>query len=280
MVDARALSQTRRGASASALGTAGRLWRYKWIQRGVVWGIIVVAWQTFGLIRGPFYFPTFTDTILGFVRLVVEGDLIVMAASLQQLLVGFALAVVIGIPVGLILGGSRSGEAVLGHYINAWYVTSKEALLPLMIILLGVGFEYRVGIVFAFSALYVIVNVATGMRDVSPSLIETARSFGASRRQVIVKIALPSVVPFMFAGIRLGYGFAIKGMVIAELWVLGGTGGLLADLALQRELDRYFAIALIIALVGVAGSSIIRTLERHITPWGAGAMRTTERRAV
>ncbi len=190
-----------------------------------------------------------------------------MAGSLSQLLVGFVLAVIVGLPLGLVIGGSRVGEAAFGHYVNALYVTSKEALLPLLIILLGVGFEYRVGVVFLFSVLYMIVSVAAGMRDVDPNLLETARSFGASRAQVGRFVAMPSMVPFIFAGLRLAYGFAIKGMILAELWVLGGTGRLLADLGLNRDLDQYFAAAVIIALVGVAGSWGLQMMERRVAPW-------------
>lgn len=261
------MTQSNRGHPRPAPRLGREVWHQKWVQRAIVWGGLIIAWQIFGLIRGPFYFPTFTDTVLGFFRLATEGDLLTMTASLSQLLVGFALAVLVGIPLGLVIGGSRIGEAAFGHYINALYVTSKEALLPLMIILLGVGFEYRVGVVFTFSCLYVIVSVAAGMHDVNPNLLETARSFGASRSQVGRLVAMPSMVPFLFAGFRLGYGFAIKGMILAELWVLGGTGRLLADLGLNRDLDRYFAAVVVIAFVGVAGSSGLRWIERRVAPW-------------
>lgn len=238
-------------------------------QRIVVWGGLLVTWQVFGTLVGPFFFASVTDTIGGLAEIVSAGHLTVILESFRQLLIGYALAVVVGLPAGLFIGASMIGEATLGVYVRALFVTSLEALLPFLIILVGSELQLRVVVVFLFSVLYITINTTAGVRDVDMRFIETARSFGASSLQLARQVILPAAVPYVFAGLRLGFGFAVKGMVIAELWVTTGTGKLLVDLGGQRRLDQYFAIALLIVAVGATGSWAIRRLQRVVAPWAA-----------
>jgi ABC-type nitrate/sulfonate/bicarbonate transport system permease component len=238
-------------------------------QRLVVWGGLLIAWQVFGMIVGPFFFASVTDTIRGLVEIVSDGALVTLLKSFEQLLIGYALAVAVGIPAGIYIGSSWVGEATLGVYVRALFVTSLEALLPFLIILVGSSLQFRVVVVFLFAVLYITINTTAGVRDVDRGFLETARSFGASRLEMARKVVLPAAVPFVFSGLRLGWGFAVKGMVIAELWVATGTGKLLIDLGGTRQLDRYFAIALLIVVVGAVGSSLIRLAQRAVAPWAA-----------
>lgn len=238
-------------------------------QRLIVWGGLLIAWQVFGMIAGPFFFASVTDTVRGLVELVSDGQLLKLVKSFEQLLIGYALAVAVGIPAGIYIGSSWVGEATLGVYVRALFVTSLEALLPFLIILVGSSLQFRVVVVFLFAVLYITINTTAGVRDVDRGFVETARSFGASRLEMARKVILPASIPFVFSGLRLGWGFAVKGMVIAELWVATGTGKLLIDLGGTRQLDRYFAIALLIVVVGAVGSSLIRLAQRAVAPWAA-----------
>jgi len=239
----------------------------KTTQRLVVWGGLLVAWQIFGMLAGPFFFASLTQTVGGFVELAREGDLAPIAKSFEQLFLGYGLAVVVGIPAGIFIGSSLFGEAALGMYVRALFVTSLEALLPFLIIVVGSGLELRVTVVFLFAVLYITMNTAAGVRDVEARYIETARSFGVRGVQLARKVIVHASLPYIFAGLRLGFGFAVKGMVIAELWVTTGTGKLLVDLGGQRQLDKYFAIAIAIVLVGVVGSWLIQWVQKVIAPW-------------
>lgn len=239
----------------------------KFSQRLVVWGGLLVAWQIFGMLAGPFFFASFTQTVGGFIDLAREGDLAPVVKSFEQLFLGYGLAVAVGIPAGIFIGSSMFGEAALGMYVRALFVTSLEALLPFLIIVVGSGLELRVTVVFLFAVLYITMNTASGVRDVEARYIETARSFGVRGVQMARKVIVHASLPYIFAGLRLGFGFAVKGMVIAELWVTTGTGKLLVDLGGQRQLDKYFAIAIAIVLVGVVGSWIIQWVQKAIAPW-------------
>jgi ABC-type nitrate/sulfonate/bicarbonate transport system permease component len=236
-------------------------------QRVVVWGSLLVAWQIFGMIAGPFFFASVTDTVAGLFELASNGDLNELLVSFRQLLLGFGLAVVVGIPAGIFIGSSLFGEAALGMYVRALFVTSLEALLPFLIIVAGSGLELRVTVVFLFAVLYITMNTAAGVRDVDPRFIETARSFGCGKLELARKVIVYDALPYIFAGLRLGFGFAVKGMVIAELWVTTGTGKLLVDLGGSRQLGMYFAMALLIIAVGALGSWLIQILQRVVAPW-------------
>lgn len=255
-------------------GPVRRAWRAlsglsKTWQRVVVWGGLILAWQIFGMIVGPFFFASFTDTIRGGYELAAAGNLNPLLDSLRQLLIGFGLAALVGIPAGIFIGWSWVGEATLGLYVRALLVTSLEALLPFLIILAGSELRFRVVVVFLFAVLYITLNTTAGVRDVDRGFIETARSFGASRLQLARKVILVAAIPYVFAGLRLGWGFSVKGMVIAELWVATGTGKILIDLGGQRQLDKYFALALIIVMMGAFGSFVLRALQKRIAPWAA-----------
>jgi ABC-type nitrate/sulfonate/bicarbonate transport system permease component len=236
-------------------------------QRLIVWGGILLAWQIFGMIAGPFFFASATQTAAGFVELARNGDLAPLGTSVQQLLIGFGLAAVVGVPAGIFIGSSMFGEATMGLYVRALFVTSLEALLPFLIILTGTGLQLRVTVVFLFAVLYITMNTAAGVRDVEARYIETALSFGANRVQLARKVIVHASLPYIFAGLRLGFGFAVKGMVIAELWVTTGTGKMLIDLGGNRQLDRYFALALSIVAIGSVGSWLIQVAQRRIAPW-------------
>jgi NitT/TauT family transport system permease protein len=236
----------------------------RWLQRAVVWGGLVGVWYALALWKGPFFMATPVATGGGLGRLATEGYLPTLATSLQQLSVGFALAVVVGVPVGLLMGSARAVDDFLAPYVNTLFVTSKEALLPFLITLFGVGLEFRVAVVFLFAVFFIIMNAAAGVRGVDGGLLETARAFGVPRRRIFTKVVLPASLPYVIAGLRLGLATAIKGMVIAELWVTAGIGLLLKNFGAFRRLDMFFALSAVIIAIGVVCTSLLRLLERRL----------------
>jgi ABC-type nitrate/sulfonate/bicarbonate transport system permease component len=251
----------------------------KWFQRFVVWGSLVVAWEILGMILGPFFLPRFTQVFISMFGAFASGDMTTLGRSLMQMFLGFGLAAVVGIPVGLLMGASRVVDYVLGIYVNALFVTSMEALLPFIIILVGTEFKFRVAVVFLFAIFFVIINTAAGVRAVDPDLLETAAAFCTPRLTVFRKIILPAALPYVIAGLRLGLGHSVKGMVIAELWVIVDTGKRLVDLGYARKLPEYFALALWIVIFGALSSQLLLILQERLTPWGetSGVLATGRR---
>ena len=249
-----------------AAGTRETLSR-KWVQRLLVWGAIIIAWEIFGRRVGPFFFASFTQTMGGLRELVVSGDIWVLGESIQQMLSGYLLAAVVGIPVGLLMGASRRFRHVLEPYVNLMFVASMEALLPFLIILFGVGFQFRTMVVFLFSVLYVVLNTQAGVRNIDSQLIETARSFRAPAWRIFKDVMLPGPLPYILAGLRLALGMALQGMIIAELWVQTQTGALLFGLAEFRALDRFLALVLVIMILGALATEALFWVQRKAAPW-------------
>lgn len=245
-----------------------RLLDQKWFQRFVVWGLLAVAWEILGMILGPFFLPRFSEVVVGMFTAFTNGDMATLAGSIRQMLVGFALAAAVGIPLGLLIGGSRIVNYVLSVYVNALFVTSLAALLPFIIILVGTQFKFRVAVVFLFAIFYIIINTAAGVRAVDRNLLETAAAFCTPRLQVFTKIILPAALPYVIAGLRLGLGHAVKGMIIAELWIILDTGRRLIDLGLARKLPEYFALALWVVIFGALSTQLLLILQQRLTPWG------------
>lgn len=237
------------------------------LQRIVTWGLLLVLWQLFALAVGPFFFPTLPRVLAGFGEILTDGTLLTLAGSFRQMFVGFGLAVAVGVPLGLVIGASRIAEWTLGLYINALFVTSLSALLPFLILVFGVGLPFRAAVVFLFSVFYLIINPAAGVRSIPRGLQEMESAFKASRLKKFVSLMLPGTLPYILAGMRLGLGQAVQGMIIAELWVSVDTGRLLTALGLRRELGEFFALTLVIVTVGALITHMLLVLQRRLAPW-------------
>lgn len=238
-----------------------------WFQRTLTWGGLLVLWELFAWSQGPFFFPSLLDVAKGFVAIVGDGSLVLLAESFQQMFIGFGIAVLIGVPTGLLMGSFRSVEFLLGPYVNALFVTSLAALLPFIILLFGTGFEFRVAVVALFSIFYVTINPANGVRSIDPNVIEMARSFNIGQTKRFFAITLPGTLPFIIAGLRLGLGQAVQGMIIAELWVTIGTGRKLISLGLERILGEFFALAALIVIAGTVLTQLLLVAQKRLTPW-------------
>jgi ABC-type nitrate/sulfonate/bicarbonate transport system permease component len=244
----------------------------KWVQRAIVWGALLILYQLAAMAAGDFYLATVPDIVDGFVQIIKDGRLETLAVSLEHLLAGFALACVVGIPLGVAMGRSFVVDHVVGMYVRGLFVTSLAALLPLLIIVFGVGFKFQVAVVFLFSVFFVIVNSAAGAADVPRNLMRTGEAFCVSPLRRFWSIVLPSSLPHIVVGLRLAIANAYTGMVLAELWVGVGTGGVLKNLGQNRDLPKFFAMVLLVTALAAFSSYLIRLLERRLMPW-AGEVR-------
>jgi ABC-type nitrate/sulfonate/bicarbonate transport system permease component len=151
--------------------------------------------------------------------------------------------------------------------VNTLFVTSKESLLPIIIVAVGIGFWYRTWVVILFAVFFPIINTAAGVRYVDHELRETASAFATRPWRMFTRVYLPASAPFVIAGIRLGFGMAMKAMVIAELWVLRGTGRLLNTFSSSpMRLDLYYALVLLIVAIAVGTNEALKWAERRLRP--------------
>lgn len=255
------------GASTGKRETLRSTLNNKWVLRFIVYGGLAIAWQATAVAKGPFFAPTIQDTFLAIGTSFSEGYYWTVLDSLRQMIIGFLISLVIAIPIGALMGRSRVAEDLFAPYVNTLFVTSKESLLPLIIIAFGTDLGYRIAVVILFALFFPIMNTAAGVRYVEKNLVETATAFCTSRWHMFSRVYLPAAAPFVVSGIRLGLGMAFKGMVVAELWVLIGMGGLLSETGRLRQLDVYFSIVLAILALAVGSNVLLKVLERKLRPF-------------
>jgi ABC-type nitrate/sulfonate/bicarbonate transport system permease component len=237
--------------SKRTIGSTGRrLVNTKWGVRLLAFLGFLVIWQLVAWWKGPTWTPTVQAIVGAMVDVFTEGYYLTLLKSLETMFAGFLITLLIGIPIGVLMGISKIADDLFSPWVMTLFSSPKEALLPLLIILFGVGFEYRVSIVVLFALFFVIMNTAAGVHYADKQLLETARAFCTPRLRFATRVLLPAAAPFVVAGIRLGLGMAFKAMIIAELWISTGTGGLIEQVGANRQLDLFYAIAWL--LVGLA----------------------------
>jgi ABC-type nitrate/sulfonate/bicarbonate transport system permease component len=239
----------------------------KWVQRAIVWSALLAIYEVAAIAAGDYYLPGVEEIVSGFAEIVREGRLGTIAQSMTHLLLGFGLAAVVGIPIGMAMGRSFVVDQVVGMYVRGLFVTSLAAVLPLLIIIFGVDLRFRIAVVFLFSVFFIVVNTAAGARAVPRQLIRTAEAFCISPLRRFATIVLPSSLPYVVIGLRLGIANAFTGMVLAELWVSRGTGAILEGLGRNRDLPPFFAMVLLVTALAALSAYGIRAAERRLMPW-------------
>jgi ABC-type nitrate/sulfonate/bicarbonate transport system permease component len=191
-------------------------------------------------------------------------------ASLQTVLGGWVLAIVIGVPLGLAMGWSRILDSLVGPVFNVLRPIPPIAWIPLAIVWFGIGQSARFFVVFLAASIPCVVNAREGVRQVDPVLLRAARTLGAGSLTTIRRVALPSAAPLTFTGVRLSLGNAWMTLVGAELVAASsGLGFLLLDARRSLQPDLLFAAMLVIGLLGALFSFVLRWLEPRLVPWEA-----------
>lgn len=189
--------------------------------------------------------------------------------SVQSLALGYAVSVVIGLVVGVAVGLiSRRVGVIFDAYLLIGLAVPIAGLIPVVVMVLGVGLAARVMVVILFAVFQIAINVVTGVREADRSLVEMAHSFGASSLRVFWRIILPDAVPSIMAGMRLGLGRAIVGMVTSELILLSvGVGRMVVKFSSSFQTAKLLAYLILIVAFGVVMMAGVQWLERRLTRW-------------
>lgn len=227
------------------------------------------AWEFVGRRTSPLFLSYPTAVVKAGVAMIASGELLAaLASSLQTVVVGFFAAAAIGIVLGLLIGRYRAVDAATDWLINALYATPLVAVIPLVILWLGLGDLAKLFVVTILAVFPVLINTAAGVRNVPRTLIDVSTAFAASERQVFLKIILPAAVPYMMTGLRLGIGRAIIGMVVAEFFTaITGLGALIVKYGNRYDTAAMFVPILALMLLGILLTSLVRRAEEHFAPW-------------
>jgi len=232
---------------------------------------LLVVWEIFGRRINPVFGSYPSAIAVAFWELAVSGQLwSALYESLRPFVLGYALAILIGVPLGLFIGGFRIAEAALGFYITAGYAMPLVALVPLLILWLGLGFAVKVAVVFLMSLFPICINTWLGVTAVPKTLIEVGKSFVAPDTVILRRIILPATLPYIMAGIRLAVGRAVVGMVIAEFFTtISGLGAVIINSANNFDTATMFVPIIILMVMAIGLNWLIGFVERRVAPWQA-----------
>lgn len=236
--------------------------------------VVFIAWEILGRQVAPLFMSYPTAIARAGLRMVGTGELVAsLIESLQTLISAFAVAAVLGIALGLIIGRYRAVEASTDWLVNGLYSTPLVAIIPLVILWFGLGFKAKFFIVVILAIFPILISTASGVRNVPKSFIDVGVAFGANERQIFTKIILPAALPYMVTGLRLGIGRAIIGMVLAEFFTaITGLGALIVKYGSQYDTASMFVPILVLMMLGIGLTAAVRRVETWIAPW-----RETER---
>jgi len=255
-------------------GAFARWWRRKGLVNTLRLSALTVfigAWE--GASRVGWLDPLFASSpsliVEKLADMIADGSIwphVLASANIAGL--GFGLSVLVGVPLGLAMGRSLTIRATLDPFTTALNASPQVAFLPLLIIWLGIGIASKVALVFLGSFIIMVINTETGVAQVDNRLIETARSFMANERQIMMKVILPSALPYIIAGMRLGVGRTLVMVVVAEIYAATkGLGYLIFQAGGMYDTAQVFVGVVILAGAGVIFNSFLRWLERKLAPW-------------
>ena len=236
--------------------------------------IFLAAWQAVFLVV-PFnkLFISKPDLIFdALVELIASGDLMRdLAISAVPFFYGFSAAVLVGVPLGVVMGWRAPVRYTLDPIMTVFYASPLVALAPLVIVFFGVGVAGKAIIIFLLSVFPFIFNAQAGVRAVDPLLINVVRSMGGKERDLYLKILIPSVLPYIVAGARIAVGRGLIGILVGEFFAASeGIGYAIARFGDLFALDKMFACIAAIMVIAVALTEGIRWAERAAFPWRAG----------
>lgn len=191
-----------------------------------------------------------------------------ITTSLNEFGLGFLLALVIGIPLGLLIGMFRRVDYFASVLLSGIYATPKVALVPLIILVAGIGLEAKLIVVFLLTIFAVVVSTVSGVHSVAQRHLDLTRSFGASRWLEFRSVVLPSTFPFILTGVRIGAGRALVGVVTAEfLSANEGVGYYISLYGTFLDTSRVMLGIVLLGVFGVGIGEIVRLIEKRFEAW-------------
>jgi NitT/TauT family transport system permease protein len=236
----------------------------------VTMAFFLVIWElapALGLVK-PIFTSSPSRIVVAAQWLFANGFWYDIWVSFSEFALGFGLAIALGIPVGVLLGWFPTPRAMFEPFVISLYSVPRVALLPLIILWLGIGIQSKVAMVFLGAIFPIIVNAMSGVTTVDEVLVKCARAFGANDRQVLWTVALPGSVPFMIAGMRLGAGRGLVGVVVGEMVAAqAGVGHMMARAGATFQTDKVFVGVILLAIFGLLLSKSLQALEAKVDSW-------------
>ena len=229
----------------------------------------IAIWEIAGRSTSQAFMVPFSVTLKTLWQLMLSGEFIrQFLDSAQLFLTGFVLALVVGMPLGMLLARVPMLRIGVEPYLMILYATPMVALIPFILSMMGFGFAPKVLVVFLFAVFPVIYNTVEGARSIKPEMIEVAHSFRSSEWALWRDVMMPYTLPYAMTGVRQAIGRALVGMIAAEFFLSStGLGQLIMTASQNFDTAGVFASVLVIALIGVCLMRVGLTIERHFARW-------------
>jgi NitT/TauT family transport system permease protein len=241
----------------------------RWSIRIVSILLTLLAWELYGRQVNPIFLSYPTQIARTVPSMISSGELPhALVTSLSELGLGLGIALILGIAVGFLIGLSRVAEAILDTQINALYSTPVVALIPILVLWLGLGYHTKVVVIVLEAFFPIVVNTFAGVRNMSGTYLDISKAENANLWQTFTKFVFPATLPYLMTGIRLGVGRSITGMVVAEeLTSIAGLGGLIVKNSNSFHTPAVFVTVVTLVILGVLLTQIARFLERRVASW-------------
>lgn len=239
--------------------------------RSYVIVVFLAAWEIAPRLKlvEPAFLPPFSEVLGAGWSLLRSGELLQhVRASLSRSMFGFGIAIVGAVPLGLLIGWYKGAASTLNPLLEALRNTAALALLPVFILLLGIGETSKVALIVYACAWPILLNTVSAVRSVDPLLIKSARTMGLSPAQLFRKVILPASVPTIFVGIRLAGANSLIVLIAAEMiGAKAGLGYLIIYTQYNFQIPQMYFGILTITVIGVTFNALLQALERHFTSW-------------
>ena len=228
--------------------------------------IVFGSWEIAGRLPVSYAFPTFIETIAAFWVLLMDGTMFVAyAETLKPLVVGVLISAFVGIGIGLATGLSRKFDWLFSPVFVVMQTAPLAALIPLLVMIYGVGLESKVAVVCIMAMPVIVLNTSGAVRNTPVSIIEMARAFLGTKRDVIFKIILPAASPIIFAGLRLGVSAGFIGAILAELKITPtGVGDIITYSRSIADYPSMYAAIMSIILLAVVFLNVLERIENFL----------------
>jgi NitT/TauT family transport system permease protein len=268
----------RRTLEAGLAADAPARWRWRHVEPAALGtatlAMLLAVWElaphVLTLSPGTALFFTTPSQIAGTLwRMIATGTIWApLGVSASGFALGLGLAIVVGVPLGVLLGRSRTLEAMADPFVTAFNATPRLVFLPLVLLWLGLGLWSKVAIVFIGALFPILINTHEGVRNSDKLLINVVRSFGAGEWDIARLVVLPNALPYIVAGLRLAIGRAVLGVVVAEFFGSEeGLGVMMVQASGRYQVDIVFAGLIVFAALSLVMTSLVQLLESRLTRW-------------
>jgi ABC-type nitrate/sulfonate/bicarbonate transport system permease component len=250
-------------------GSGRSLWDRPWFLRSLTLVVFAGAWEITARVIGGLSMPTFADTVVAGGELLLSSELWqAVYVSNQALVIGFSLAILTGIPLGILMGRSQILGRIGDPYLSIALVMPMAGISPLLMVTVGIGLTARVILVYAFSVVVIILHARVGIQQLDQSMVQMARVFGAGERKLWARVYLPGATPAIMTGMRVAVGRAVTGMIVAELILVSvGLGGLILRLRAMYESAALYATVVVVVAEALLLIQLARMVESRLVPW-------------